>query len=77
MPLEFITMYLKAEDIIIIAASPSPSNLQYGVVCITETQLWIHTHTKKWWLSEALTHAYFEGLSGNPSPKLEDLEDAI
>ena len=39
MPLEFITMYLKAEYIIIIAASPSPSNLQYGVVCITETQL--------------------------------------
>lgn len=36
MPLEFINMCLKAKDIIIIAASPSPSNLQYDVVCITE-----------------------------------------
>lgn len=69
MPLEFITMYLKAEDIIIIAASPSPSNLQYGVVCITETQLWIHTHTQKMVTLRSSDSCLFWGLIWQPIPK--------
>lgn len=35
---EFTTMHLRAETIITIAAS-SPTDLQYGAVHITETQL--------------------------------------
>ena len=62
-------MYLKAETIMIIAAPPGATNLQYSAVCITEAQLW-NTNKKKMVTLRSSDSYPFWGLNWHPIPKV-------